>query len=185
MENNQKWVLPNEEKQKFIKALTNELSALRAKVGISQDDLSRLIGVSRQTFGSIERGERPMSWNTYLSLIMFFDYNVATHQMIRDIDAFPEDLFVRFNDGKISKNKDFEMESMFDSSATEMLMQLDDQAFNTIRTAILIEYARCANLSNEGIAKAFSGINFIRPDYSLERSLKESLGAIREKDENR
>lgn len=179
MENSKKWRLTYDEKKKFIEALSNELPALRAKVGISQDDLSRLIGVSRQTFGSIERGERPMSWNTYLSLIMFFDYNRATHQMIRDIAAFPEDLIVRFNDGKIKVDSDVSLDSMFDSGVSEMLKKLDDQAFNTIKTALLIEYARCSNLSNEGIIKAFAGINIKRPE--LDYDLRESLKSIQEK----
>ena len=185
MENNQKWVLSYEEKQKFIEALTNELPALRAKVGISQDDLSRLIGVSRQTFGSVERGERQMSWNTYLSLIMFFDYNQATHQMIRDISAFPEELIVRFNDGKRDVSTDLSIDSLFDNSAMEMFMQLDDQAFNTLKTALLIEYARCSNLSNEGIIKAFSGIKIVRPEFNMEKDLKKSLKAIKEKNKSR
>lgn len=179
MENSKKWILTYDEKKKFIEALTNELAALRAKVGISQDDLSRLIGVSRQTFGSIERGERPMSWNTYLSLIMFFDYNQATHQMIRDVSAFPEDLIVRFNDGKVKRNNELALDSLFDDSAMDMLMQLDDKAFNTIKTALLIEYARCSNLSNEGIIKAFSGINIKKPELS--HDLRASLLSIQEK----
>lgn len=181
MENNQKWVLSYEEKQKFIEALSKELPALRAKVGISQDDLSRLIGVSRQTFGSVERGERQMSWNTYLSLIMFFDYNQATHQMIRDISAFPEELIIRFNDGKKEVDTDFGFENLFDNSAMDLFMQLDDQAFNTLKTTLLVEYARCSNLSNEGIVKAFSGIKLVRPEFNVDKELKDSIKAIKEK----
>lgn len=174
-----KWVLSHEEKDGFIEALSNELPALRAKVGISQDDLARLIGVSRQTFGSVERGERQMSWNTYLSLIMFFDYNESTHQMIRDISAFPEDLIVRFNDGKKDVNTEFSLDNLFDNSATEMIMQLDDQALNTLKTTLLVEYARCSNLSTEGIVKAFAGIRIAKPE--IDKDLKRSLKKIKEK----
>ena len=166
-------------------AVLEPITAVAERLGISQDDLSRLIGVSRQTFGSVERGERQMSWNTYLSLIMFFDYNQATHQMIRDISAFPEELIVRFNDGKKNVNTDVSIESLFDNSAMEMFMQLDDQAFNTLKTALLIEYARCSNLSSEGIIKAFSGIKIVRPELNMEKDLKKSLKAIKEKNKSK
>ncbi len=176
-----KWELSTSEKQKFIEALSNELSALRAKVGISQDDLSRLIGVSRQTFGSVERGERQMSWNTYLSLIMFFDYNQATHQMIRDIGAFPEDLIIRFNDGRKDVNTDFGLDELFGNSAMEMMMQLDDQAFNTLKTTLLVEYARCTDLSTEGIVKAFAGIKIVKPELDITKDVKKSVKALKSK----
>lgn len=185
MAREKKWILSKGEKKKFIDALSAELPALRAKVGISQDDLSRLVGVSRQTFGSVERGEREMSWNTYLSLIMFFDYNVATHQMIRDIAAFPEELIIRFNDGKPGSSTDFGLESLFGNSAIDMMMKLDDQAFNTLKTTLLVEYARCSDLSAEGIVKAFAGINLVRPQYNISDELtKKSVRKIRAKNKS-
>lgn len=179
MYNSSKWELSRAEKDGFIEALSRELPALRAKVGISQDDLARLIGVSRQTFGSVERGERQMSWNTYLSLIMFFDYNEATHQMIRDISAFPEELIMRFNDGKMGSKAEFGFDNLFDNSAMDMIMKLDDQAFNTLKTTLLVEYARCADLSTEGIVKAFAGIKFVKPE--VDKELKRSVKAMKEK----
>ena len=62
------------EKQCLISMLIPELAVLRTKTKISQDDLANIIGVSRQTYGAIERGVRKMSWNTYVSLI-FYDNN--------------------------------------------------------------------------------------------------------------
>lgn len=38
------------DKDKLIYLLTEELPVLRAKVGLSQDALSRIIGISRQTY---------------------------------------------------------------------------------------------------------------------------------------
>ena len=61
-ETNAKRVIPEEEKKKYIKALAEELPSLRAKVGVPQDELARIIGVSRQTYGAIERRVREMSW---------------------------------------------------------------------------------------------------------------------------
>lgn len=80
-ETNAKWVIPEEEKKKYIKALAEELPSLRVKVGVPQDELARIIGVSRQTYGAIERRVREMSWSSYLSLILFFDSHNATHKL--------------------------------------------------------------------------------------------------------
>ena len=49
-----------------------ELPVLRAKARISQEDIASKIGISRQTYSSIETGKREMSWTTFLALIAFF-----------------------------------------------------------------------------------------------------------------
>ena len=69
------WSISKEEKKKLITMLAPELVVLRAKAGISQEELSDLIGVSRQTYSAIERGAKQMSWSTFLSLILFYDCN--------------------------------------------------------------------------------------------------------------
>lgn len=94
---NRKWNLSVEDKSQLIDRLTSELAPLRIKIGISQDELANLIGISRQTYGAIERGSRKMTWNTYLSLILFYDYNNTTHEFIRKIGAFPDKLVEVFN----------------------------------------------------------------------------------------
>lgn len=97
MENKEKFTITEEEKNKFIDALTNELTALRAKSGLAQGELAKMVGISRHTYGEIERGKRRMSWNIYLSLILFFDYTNATHDMLRKLSAFPTDLVNKLN----------------------------------------------------------------------------------------
>ena len=80
------------DKDKLIEILTEELPSLRAKIGISQEELCSIVGISRQTYSSIETKKRKMSWNTYLSLIMFFIHNEKTLPVIDTIGAFPESL---------------------------------------------------------------------------------------------
>lgn len=46
--------LPELDKDKLIEILTDELPVLRAKIGISQGDISNIIGISRQTYNAIE-----------------------------------------------------------------------------------------------------------------------------------
>lgn len=79
-------------KEALVEVLTEELPALRAKIGITQEELCSIIGISRQTYSSIETRKRKMSWNIYLSLIMFFIHNDKTAPVIETIGAFPENL---------------------------------------------------------------------------------------------
>ena len=58
------------DREELINVLTDELPVLRAKIGISQSELSNIIGVSRQTYSAIETKKRDMSWNVFLSLIL-------------------------------------------------------------------------------------------------------------------
>ena len=141
MGNASKWLLTDEEKNKFITTLTPHLAILRTQAGISQEELANLIGVSRQTYGAIERKIRIMSWNTYLSLVLFYDHNQKTHQLMRQLSLFPTELVVRFNDGIDYSN--FELSRMLGSDVVKIFDALDEQAKNTIRTVIMMEYARC------------------------------------------
>lgn len=84
--------LPELDKEKLINILTDELPSLRAKIGISQDEISEIIGVSRQTYSAIETKKRNMSWNTFLSLILFYGYNEKTTNVVEAIGAFPPSL---------------------------------------------------------------------------------------------
>ena len=44
----------NDLKRRLINALKNDLPVLRARVGLSQEVLADKIGISRQTYSSIE-----------------------------------------------------------------------------------------------------------------------------------
>jgi DNA-binding XRE family transcriptional regulator len=152
-----KWLVTEEEKAKYIAALTNELPPLRAKVGISQGELAYLIGVSRQTYSAIEGGKREMSWSTYLALIFFFDSNQGTRQMIRNVSAYPEDMVLRFNNG--SEVSSAAMEELFGLKSAEierMARSMDESSLHMIKTLLLAEYGRCTKMSAEEVLRMFS-----------------------------
>lgn len=86
------WHFSDDEKTELIKRLTRELPALRGAAKASQIEIANAIGISRQTYNAIEMQKRQMSWSTYMSLILFFDYNPSTHYTIRQLDAFPYQL---------------------------------------------------------------------------------------------
>ncbi len=151
-----KWILTTEERTEYIEALTAELAPLRAKAGISQGELSNMIGVSRQTYSAIEGRKKPMSWSTYLSLVLFFDYNITTRDMLRALPAFPEHLINRMNEGKSMEQG---ILNQAGGELNEILKELDDQARHTIKTMLLVEYARCKNIPGDVVVKAFDGLD--------------------------
>ena len=173
------WELSNSCKKKCIKALSKELTSLRGKAGISQGDLSKMIGISRQTYSSIETENREMSWNTFLALILFYDYNVDTHDMIRNIGAFPDELLKVFNHGDAMA---YPMSKGIAGIPENITSKLDDAAFQAIRTAVMLEYSRCTQLSGEAVIKSFDGINIYNPNTN-EKAAK-ALKAIKDKKKN-
>lgn len=87
----------------LIATLTPELATLRTKAEISQEDLTELVGVSRQTYSALERGARKMSWTTFQSLVLFYDCNQKAHQMLRSMKAIPQEMMKKFNAGNETK----------------------------------------------------------------------------------
>lgn len=82
--------IANVDKARLIEILTEELPALRAKIGYTQDDLCDAVGISRQTYSSIETKKKTMSRNIFLSLIMFYSTNKKTSPILESIGAFPK-----------------------------------------------------------------------------------------------
>jgi len=151
-----RWVISDKKKDEYINNLLPHLATLRARVGVSQDELAGLVGISRQTYCLTESGSRSISWNTFLSIIMFYDYNSRTHDLIRSIGAFPEDLFYQFNLG-ISGNNSFDKagESL---NVGAMLDELDNAGKRAVKAAIAAEYARCKSMSSAEMISALSEI---------------------------
>ncbi len=164
-----KRVLTEEERNTYIDALKENLSVLRVKAGISQADLCNIIGISRQTYSAIENGRKRMTWPTYLALIFFFDAISATRELLRSSAAYPQELILRLNEGR---NPDLGLFGQ--SDLNNILQELDDQAMHSLRTMILVEYARCKKLSGDTVVKAYDGMDFLSttPDAATELALQ-------------
>lgn len=80
----------SEMKSSLVEILRNELPVLRAKARVSQEEIAEKIGISRQTYSSIETGKREMSWTTFLALMAFFQNNDSTKHMINSIEGLAE-----------------------------------------------------------------------------------------------
>ena len=119
-----------------------------------------------------------MSWNTYLSLIFFFDYNAATHDLLRSSPAFPTEIISRFNNG--GSSPDIKLSSFLGVSDESITEQLDEQALYAIKTVLMVEYARCANLSGEAVVKSFDGKSFSGDLSEKDILIRKTLNKIKE-----
>lgn len=81
------------EQDRLIEVLTDELPVLRARLRISQDELSRRIGISRQTYSLIETKKQKMTWVTFMALIAFFENNAKTKAALIDIGLITDSSF--------------------------------------------------------------------------------------------
>lgn len=155
MKYGKRWSIGKERKQEYIDKLIPHLASLRAKSGLSQDELSGLIGVSRQTYCLTESGARSLSWNTYLSIIMFFDYNCQTHDLLRKTGAFPEDLFYQFNPGE----KDVEKGVLSrDPELDKLFSALDENGKNTVLAVLATQYSRCSGGGKSDMMKIMNDL---------------------------
>lgn len=62
----------DKDRERYISVLTDELPVLRARIRLSQADLARGVGISRQTCSLIETGKQKMTWVTFMAMIAFF-----------------------------------------------------------------------------------------------------------------
>ena len=153
-----RWPITSIEQEKLINNLIANLPLLRAKLGISQEEIARIIGVSRQTYSAIENGKRTMSWQVYLSLVLFFDANSMTRDLLHHLECFPDFLVDKTEHAEEPGNQD---STNVDADILQMLTRLDEQALRSVKTVVMIEYARCSKIPGEAVVKAFDGSQFI------------------------
>lgn len=86
-------------KKEFVNALANNLPVLRAKLGISQQELAERIGISRNMLTYIEGRKKEMSWITFVALSFLFMKNVKTEPIFNSLNIYTKELddYLMFN----------------------------------------------------------------------------------------
>lgn len=85
------------DREKHLKNMTGNLQMLRAKLGLTQEEICKLIGVSRQTIVQTEKNSK-LSWGNYLSLIFLFTKNKETKELMDFLDIYPKEFDSLFSD---------------------------------------------------------------------------------------
>lgn len=156
------------EKDALVGKLIEELPVLRTKMGISQDELANMVGITRQTYSQLETKKRKMSWSIFLSLILIFDYCEQTHKFIHSMGLFPKKL--------TKKSGGYQgISSFIQMDNDDIKNHLDEHAIHAIETVIMVEYARCNNMSGEAVIKAFDGKHITKvsdKDVQVQGALK-------------
>lgn len=75
------------ERKELLDEMVRILPVARKIVRISQTELGQKIGVSRQTISSIERGTVQLSWQAFLSLMLFFCANYELYSEFMEREA--------------------------------------------------------------------------------------------------
>ena len=79
-------------KEELIDKFIYELPILRARVDMTQDEVSAMAGLSRQTYSALETRKRKMTWSNFMALLFIFYYNPVTRDEIESSGVFPEEL---------------------------------------------------------------------------------------------
>lgn len=90
------------DRKKYTTAMADNLAMLRVKLGINQDELASVIGVTRQTISAIENKSRELTWTTFLSLMFIFTQNEKTRDLLPVLGIYTQELsqFFSFADLK-------------------------------------------------------------------------------------
>ena len=80
-------VLSRKQKSEYCARLSELLPLLRDRLGMTQEELGRVSGVSRVTISQIESGRSMMNWLHFTALMMVFasDRNVKELLYVKDL----------------------------------------------------------------------------------------------------
>lgn len=79
-------------KEELIDKFIYELPILRARIDMTQDEISEIAGLSRQTYSALETRKRKMTWSNFMSILFVFYFNPATRDALEIAGIFPEEL---------------------------------------------------------------------------------------------
>lgn len=86
------YLISDEKKKIYAKRMAENLPMLRKKLGLSQTDIGKLIGVSRQAISSFENKARVMPWQNFISLLFVFNENPGTQQLLPVLGIYTAEL---------------------------------------------------------------------------------------------
>lgn len=97
-----------ENKDAYIEKMTENLPVMRKKLRLSQEALAEIIGMDRSSIARIETGKMKMSWSTFMLLLLLFDKNEATSDLLRTFKIYDEtiDDYINLEYKRVTNNTD-------------------------------------------------------------------------------
>ena len=94
--------MDEKQRQILIENMVSNLPALRKVLGVSQEGLADILGVSRTTLAVVENRKRKMTWDMFLALLMVFTKNKATDQLLGPMGIYTDEFnaFIKFVEPK-------------------------------------------------------------------------------------
>lgn len=96
-----------EKKQEYIDRLVENLPMLRMKMKLTQKELADIVGLSSYTILAIEKKQRKLTWNTFLSILFVCLGYKELRPILSVLDIYTDEL----KDFIEGKNKDERTES--------------------------------------------------------------------------
>ena len=84
--------MKNELEEKKVEILVKNIIALRKMAGLTQAEIGKKLGISRQRIISYERGEREMPWIVFLAFVCFFERFEETAIMMQALSITGKEL---------------------------------------------------------------------------------------------
>jgi len=95
--------ISNETKRIYADRMAENLPMLRKKLGLSQTEIGKLIGVSRQAISSFENKVRLMPWQNFVSLLFVFNENAGTRSILPVLEIYTPELVEIFRTGDFTR----------------------------------------------------------------------------------
>ena len=86
--------MTEESKKKLTANMTDNLQMLRVRLGLTQSELAKVLGIGRHTVMNIENKKRDMEWNNFLALVLLFSKNEETNKLLKVLGIYTDE----FND---------------------------------------------------------------------------------------
>ena len=99
--------LEAEEKRNYCTRLTGELVGLRKRLGLTQEELEEISGISRVTLSQIESGRSMMSWLHFSALMHMFMQNRETKEQLYANGILDESLLRAYQQLKADEMPEF------------------------------------------------------------------------------
>ena len=91
-----------ERKQEYIDKMVDNLPMLRIKMKMTQKELADILGLSSYTILAMEKKQRKMTWNTFLSILFVCLEFEEIRPILKILEIYTDEL-VDFIEGKYKK----------------------------------------------------------------------------------